>query len=161
MLMTAGLPSFFGFIHHVLNRGSVEDLVHGIVHPLPEGAGATNGLVGTGHGMYTETWYGGCASLEETDDFPCGDVTGFYDHAVASLGPPLASDISCLVEDGDDLLEVFRGEVLPRGYVFDLNVVFPFVDCHIDQQTQGISALRGHLHYFTSRLAIFPICILV
>ncbi len=119
----------------------IEDGEHGVAdvdHDVPEGAGR---FVGTGTGLVVaegDTGQGSEGAVEETNDSPDRNAPRIGGEAVAAVGAEARPDESGVLEDGEDLLEELRWQIVPLGEDGERNGALRGVPNEVNERPQTV-----------------------
>jgi len=136
-------------VHYAGHR--LLDLLPDLQRDALDGAAAALAAVHTAHRCK--------APLQRPQDLPHGVRGRGAGQQIAAAGAPDAAHQAGAGEGGDDLLQVFIGNLLPLGHVPKGDRLPGRGQGQVQHQPQGVAALGGNFHAIILILKSIPNCV--
>ena len=130
-------------VHQVRQRDVGEVLPRHVVVSPPHRQGAALRRLPAGCGVPLETGHRRQVALRQRQNFPEAVLLRRAGQAVAAACAVDAVDEPCRFQGGHQALNVFQGDVLPRGHLLHGNIAAVVVLRQIQQDADGVAALGG------------------
>ena len=128
----------------------------GVVQLFPEDLGDAVLLTVTDGSVVVQTFHRGKASFCEAEDHSDRVFIRGLLQCIAALRATDTADKACFVQDGDDLLQIFIGDLLALRHILQANRFSCIICSKIQHQSQRISSSCRNPHViFTSNISVF------